>query len=121
MGASKDEMFRQQEAEGRESVAECQSCGGDVTADELNEMPYDGGEPVFVMCSKCWNEDGYDSDEIDQNEMDALNARVTERYRIDLILLKHAQIIEHMRQTIENKDDEIRNLRLELRLAQCPR
>lgn len=56
MGAVKQAMLEQAEKEMLEPVAECQSCGGDVTAEQLAAMPYDGGEPVFVYCEKCMEE-----------------------------------------------------------------
>jgi len=56
MGVSKDLMFEELEKEGGEVVAQCDVCGGPVTADRLNEMPWDGGEAAFVICEKCEEE-----------------------------------------------------------------
>jgi len=53
MGISKQIMLEQMDEDDNEIVAECDWCGADVTAARLNEMPYDGGEPVFVMCEEC--------------------------------------------------------------------
>lgn len=59
MGATKQMLLEQQEKEAQEIVAECQGCGTGVTSAELNEMPYDEGEPVYIYCSECRKEENW--------------------------------------------------------------
>jgi hypothetical protein len=53
MGLTKQALIEQQEKEAQEVVAACQVCGADITSERLVEMPYDGGEPVFILCENC--------------------------------------------------------------------
>ncbi len=53
MGATTEAALQAMDAE---VVAECQSCGADVTNRVYNEMPFEDGEPVFVLCEKCQKE-----------------------------------------------------------------
>lgn len=53
MGATKEAALEAMDADEKEVVAECDSCGGDVTSERYNEMPFEGGEPVFVLCEDC--------------------------------------------------------------------
>ena len=62
MGYTKDLLIKQMEELANEVVDECEICGGDVTAERLNEMPYDGGIPVFVICEDCWDEGAQDDE-----------------------------------------------------------
>jgi hypothetical protein len=46
-------MFDEMDKADKEVVAECSQCGDGVTSERLNEMPYDGGVPQMVICTKC--------------------------------------------------------------------
>jgi hypothetical protein len=53
MSASTQAAIEDMEAEQQKVVASCDSCGCDVTAERYNEMPFEGGEPAFVLCESC--------------------------------------------------------------------
>jgi hypothetical protein len=59
VGAVKQDLIEQQEQEDSEVVADCQGCGEGVSSAQLNTMPYHKGEPVFIFCEECMQEENW--------------------------------------------------------------
>jgi C4-type Zn-finger protein len=53
MGAAKQMLFDEMDREDDEVVVDCPLCDGGVTSSELNDLPFDGGVPAYVICRRC--------------------------------------------------------------------
>lgn len=58
MGVVKQAMLEQAEKDAQEAATHCDSCGADMTQEQLNEMPFEDGEYVFKLCPECREEAG---------------------------------------------------------------
>jgi hypothetical protein len=84
MGSAKEELLRLQEESMHEGCGrDCDWCGKEVTNQEFAELPFDGGEPVWIECSACKEERHKEA----QAEYDATSAAPWVRLKVSTDLI----------------------------------